>query len=187
MRERGFTLLEILVVLTIIAVTTGLLVASRGDSAARELRGEADRLYEAMQFALEQAVLQGREYGLLISRAEYGFAVFDMDTRRWEGLTQQPLAPHALRPSQQFELTMSASSNDNFNDSDRAAQRIELLDNSFRDVDAPVPALLMLSNGELTPFRLRISPLGRSAGDSPDPGGYEVWSDGLQLQLRDAR
>lgn len=169
MRQRGFTLLEVLVVLVIVALVTGTLLVGRGNDAARNLREQAARLHEVLQLTIEQAVLQGREYGLVIHDRGYGFVVFDTGARRWEALIQKPLGPHRLQPEQRLELSLPG---------DSSAELSAPIDPSTPHADASQsPAVLLLSNGESTPFRLRLS--------HPSAGAYEVWSDGLQLQLRE--
>ena len=67
---RGFTLIEILLVIVIIGCAVGIVVLSLpggpGQSASRDMGVEAERLRAAIQLAGEQAVMEGRIIGLRI-------------------------------------------------------------------------------------------------------------------------
>ena len=57
---RGFTLLELMVVVIIIGLITTLAVISLGDNAAQRLDKEAYRFASLIRLAADEAVLQGK-------------------------------------------------------------------------------------------------------------------------------
>jgi len=59
-RSRGFTLIEMMVVLAIVALVSGLVAWSMRDSASAQLKQEADRLALWLESARVQARVQGR-------------------------------------------------------------------------------------------------------------------------------
>ncbi|HHW1821654.1 TPA: type II secretion system minor pseudopilin GspH [Pseudomonas aeruginosa] len=62
--SRGFTLIELMVVMVIISVLIGLAVLSTGfASTSRELDSEAERLAGLIGVLTDEAVLDNREYG----------------------------------------------------------------------------------------------------------------------------
>lgn len=138
-RMRGFTLIELLVVLVILGCLVGLAVLGAGIAGpARELRGEAERLSGLIGVLAEEAVLDNREYGLQLSADSYRVLGYDPGSGRWQAL---PGKPHRLPAWAELSLELDG-------------QPLQL---PGPEGDSAVPQLLMLSSGELSPFRLRLA------------------------------
>lgn len=154
--SRGFTLVELLVVLVLIGGLVSLAVLGGGFAGpARELRSEAERLASVIGVLAEEAVLDHREYGLRIDSDRW--QVFMHDGSRWvpwEGRSAQRL-PHGVEARLEIE------------------GRPWVLAGSKPGGEAP--QVLILSSGELSPFRLQLTERRR--------GGlrFELSSDGFQL------
>lgn len=78
-RRAGFTLIEVLVALVILATIAGVLVVSLPASDERRLRREAERLSAMLALACEQAELSGREIGIHLAGSGYGFSLADRE------------------------------------------------------------------------------------------------------------
>jgi general secretion pathway protein H len=81
---RGFTLIEILVVVLIIGViSAGIMLSVTLTGRDRDLEKESDRLVALMNYAREQSELQTREYGLIFQDDSYEFVSFDTRRGLW--------------------------------------------------------------------------------------------------------
>ena len=103
-RARGFTLLELLVVLFIIVIITAVAmldIGIVGDD--RSLNTEARRLNSLVQIANDEASLLGREYGLELSQTGYRFVEFDPILNTWyEVIGDDVLRPRQLEQGLEF-------------------------------------------------------------------------------------
>jgi general secretion pathway protein H len=70
-RCRGFTLLELMIVIVLIGVLVGMVSFATGMNPARQARQEADALAGVMRQLREQAVLDSQEYGVRLSAHGY--------------------------------------------------------------------------------------------------------------------
>ena len=146
-RERGFTLIEILVVLALIALLTGLAALSAGAAGSPVMR-EARRLAATLQLATEESRLQGRVLGLKFRHDGYSWLELiprEPDAESVPGFVWRPLPPRgAFAPStwpqpMRFELRIDGRA----------------VGPAFGDV-ASAPQILLLPEGEFTPFTLRL-------------------------------
>ena len=147
-RDRGFTLIEVLVVLVLIGIITALAVArigmqdDRAEQAAKQLAG-------VLEIASRRAVIEARELGLVFDSKGYRFVVLGDDGWQSEELSDRSLSARTLDDSlsldiERDELPGSRRPGDDTGDSDD-------------DADTE-PQVLILSSGEITPFRAVIRP-----------------------------
>lgn len=157
---RAFTLIEILVVVVIVGIVSSFLLLSvglLGDD--RTLDQQARRLGSLLELSLDEAVLQGRDFGLELMRDGYRFVELDPVLNQWgEVVGDELLRPRQLDEGMEFELFIE----------DRriplAAEASEIKpkdqderDNRNRDpTEDYTPHVLILSSGNISPFALNI-------------------------------
>ncbi|UUY07332.1 type II secretion system minor pseudopilin GspH [Pseudomonas sp. J452] len=169
---RGFTLIELLVVLVILGTLVSLAVLSSGNgSNSRELRDEAERLAALIGVLTEEAVLEGQEYGLLVSSEGYRVLLYDAVAGSWNAVEAQPerRTPVWARlllelDGEALQLPEPKPQGESMATQEQAKKQGRLM-----------PQVLILSSGELSPFRLRLEE--RRAGGR----AYLLASDGYQL------
>ncbi|MBF0128024.1 MAG: type II secretion system minor pseudopilin GspH [Magnetococcales bacterium] len=136
--QRGFTLLEILVVLLIIGITLGMALVPAG-SRDREQRGKEElvRLKGLLELVAREAVIDAREWGVLFVDRGYEFLVQDGQNRwRRPDREENLLRPRRLSPGIAIRL------------------RVEGEEVATNDGSDPLPQLVFSADGRTTPFQL---------------------------------
>lgn len=151
----GFTLVEILVVMTIVGIIMAVAVLSFGilrDD--RTLEREARRLSSLIRMANDDATIQGRDFGLELMRSGYRFVEHDPLLNQWFEVTGDDLMrERQLEEGLQFELTIE----EHHVLLQEEAKKTESDDENARDLtDDYLPHVLILSSGDTSPFELRI-------------------------------
>lgn len=84
--NKGFTLLEVMLVVLIIGIVTSLAVYSLVPiGPSRQAKSEAQGLMAAIDYAQQQAILSHQPYGLVIDDQSYQFYVYqDLDQGLWQ-------------------------------------------------------------------------------------------------------
>jgi general secretion pathway protein H len=93
-QSRGFTLIEILVVIIIVGTVLAIVVLSTGLIADdEEILTERTRITALIETVQDEAMMQGREFGLEIMTSAYRFVEFDPLTRQWMDVPDDEPAP----------------------------------------------------------------------------------------------
>ena len=145
MRSKGFTLVEILVVLLIIAAVISLAVLSVNSTGRDSQLDEESRRIEGLVGLLhERALLEGRDFGLRIEPAAYEFVFYDTRRNRWLMMDQEREFRHRELPKGiTFQLQL---------DSQTVVSKP--VDRNLTSGDPPGPQVAIAASGEGTPFRL---------------------------------
>lgn len=155
----GFTLLELLVVLFVIAVMAGLAVMQLGTrDRDRQLETEVRRLQHLLELARNEAVLTASEWGLEVEADSYRFLRLDPESGRWEAVESRPWTAHELPAGVRTRLEVE--------DRERAMSALGNGEGRLR------PNLLILSSGEFSPFQLELAPDWQT-------GAWQLRSDGF--------
>ena len=136
---RGFTLLELLVVILIIGIIISFASLSVGQQASRALQDEAKRMHSLLRLASEESVLQGRELAMQFSPEGYQFMT--LDGADWIAVEEDRLFREREFPPN-LELALV----------------VEGVETDLHDRENP-PRIFVLSSGEMTPFVLNIGTL----------------------------
>jgi general secretion pathway protein H len=188
-RCAGFTLLEVLVVLFIIGIITAMATLSIGVATTRKgSEKEIQRIQDLLALASEEAVLQGREFGITFYAKEYEFSTYDPGDGQWTPLGDEavPFGPRRFPPETIVDLEIEhrivklaaekPSAPKTTRPSGAAAARSQPRDEETQ------PQVFMLSSGDITPFTLRLRPAVGSRGIS-----LRVAENGGAEQIRDER
>ena len=144
MRQRGFTLVEILVAVVIIGVMiVGVTISiGMGGGGDRQLETERDRILALIDHFRDQATLQVREYGLRCHEDGYQFLYFDPRSGLWLDEEDELLRPRELPRGVEVRLWIEG-------------RRIALPDAEV-ELDQRTPQILLYSSGELNLFELEL-------------------------------
>jgi general secretion pathway protein H len=147
MRNKGFTLVEILVVIVIMAVVISITVLSVSATGRDSQLDEESRRIEGLVGLLhDRALLEGRDFGLRIEPAAYEFVVYDPRRDRWMMLDQEREFRHRELPKGiSFQLQL-----------DSQTVVIKPIDRNLSSGDLPNPQVAIAASGEGTPFRLTL-------------------------------
>jgi general secretion pathway protein H len=139
--SRGFTLLEILIVVLLVGIITSFAVLSIGSRALDDrLDTEARRLNELFQLAADEAVLQGIELGF--THTAEGYAFLALKDGQWLQAEEGVLRPRPLVEPFYLQLRVEG----------RTVPPAGLEKN-----DEPLkPQVMLLSSGEATAFNLEL-------------------------------
>ena len=159
MRSRGFTLVEILVVVVVSAIVVSLAVLSVGVTVRDSQLDEESRRIEGLVGLLhERALLEGRDFGLRIEPSAYEFVVYDGRRDRWLSLDEEHEFRHRELPKGlSFQLEL-----------DSQVVVIKPIDREISGDQAPGPQVAIAASGEGTPFRLTLLRSGTAAKASVD-------------------
>ncbi len=153
-RAGGFTLIEILVAILIIAIMmSAAMLSFNRSSGDEEVRDEARRFMALVQLAQDDAIMQGRDFGLDFAIGGYRFVEFDPYTSQWaETFDDDFLTYRTLPEGIEFELYLE----DQRVLLDPELDIIEYGDASSQPDESYAPHLLIFSSGASTPFELHI-------------------------------
>lgn len=148
MRSKGFTLVEILVVVVIMAVVISLTVLTVNSTGRdSQLDDESRRIEGLVGLLHERALLEGRDFGLRIEPTSYEFVMYDTRIDRWMPFDQEhEFRKRELPKGVSFQLML-----------DSQVVVIKPVDHNLASDQAPTPPQVAIAaSGEGTPFRLTL-------------------------------
>ena len=155
--ERAFTLIEILVVLIIVGIISAAALMSFGllGGDDRNLEQDARRLSSLIQIVSDDAVLQGRDFGLELMLSGYRWVEHDPFVNQWFEVTDDEIMrTRQLEEGTEFEF---------YTEEHRVLLQEEAMNTEVDEDDTDreltedyLPHVLVLSSGDITPFELRL-------------------------------
>ena len=175
LKQQGFSLIELLVVLVIIAMFSGMIVLSIGDNFSRELRTEAERFQRLVVAASDEAIYTSSQLGVVIDKNRYSLVRFDAISQSWLPFKGQAFRLHALPESMRViwavegfsrpgsdnapqDISFGGGADSGFGSNDEidelavdelAVDESDVSDSGSLNI---LPQILMLSSGEVSAF-----------------------------------
>ena len=141
---RGFTLIEVVVVLMIITIILGMVGVNLTRNPADTLRDEAERLALVLQNAQQQAILEGRPYGFTFTETGYLFLRSNASNRLVPIEVDELLTPRKLPP------TITLAPTERFDKNTKSTDTKKRFDLIVFDPSGELPVFsLALSIGDL--------------------------------------
>ncbi|WP_413702237.1 type II secretion system minor pseudopilin GspH [Psychromonas sp. KJ10-10] len=169
--KRGFTLLEIMLVLLLIGMASVavVMVMPKYINNNESVDWQLQRFSSLLQFAEDEALISGKEIGLVFDKNSYRFTVFDYKTTKWLALESEQFAKEIEIPesiSIEYELLGTVWDEIDVEDEDVFIDEEYLVDieGDDQEIQSFSPQVYIMSNGEVTPFKVFLSETDKQSG-----------------------
>lgn len=139
-KNQGFTLLEVMVVIAMMAILTAFVVPYLPGDRSEQLQNEMDRFQTRVVYAQTQAILQSQDLGLVIDEASYKFV--QRVKSGWQVLEEEPLQQQLVETFLKQRVLIEDT---------------ELIPDIAEDPESLKPVILFYSSGEMSPFKYELA------------------------------
>lgn len=147
-QSKGFTLIEILVVMLIISIVSTVALLSIRSNETREMETLAKNISQMVTFAEEQAMLQSRVLGVAVQSQQLQFASLEnsKDNKKsiWHALNNHSLGTYKVPEHVQMTISSGNSKTE--------------IDNNAQDLK---PQIIISTNGDIIPFTIYVGMKGK--------------------------
>jgi len=179
--QSGFSLIEILVAMAIMAVMIGMIVPYIGNSNDKYAKQEVNRLLAVVEMVRDLAVIENREYGLTIDAKGYQFLLLNDEDEnrpsRWQIISEHPLLS-AYEFPEEVAVNVAIDGENIFKSAQDDIQIFEKDIDIFEDEEEePIiepPQIYFLSTGEQNQFTLAIASNDDYQADRNEPQFYRI-------------
>ena len=152
-RNAGFTLIEIMLVLVLLATSAVAVVSTLPNNKRDEVKEQAVRFHHLAQLLGEDAMLNGVDYGIRIEPHQYSFLILTQDG--W-----QPLEGAKFFTNVKLEAGITANveiggawkDKDRLFKSDSMFKNDDIFKKSDQEQKQLPPQIVVMASGEYTPF-----------------------------------
>jgi general secretion pathway protein H len=176
-RQRGFTLIEMMIVVVIIGLMAAGLVLSIGITGKdTELEKESERAFSLIKYVREKAELQTREFGLYCGDHDYQFVTFDPRKQIWRPVDEDDVL-RARKLPEGLKLRLIVEGREVVLKAPDEKKAKKSKEEQEKELRAFQPHIMIFSNGDLTSFQLTVErddPVRSVTIASTDKGGIEA-------------
>jgi general secretion pathway protein H len=162
-KHKGFTLIEILLVLVLLSLTALAVISTLPTSQKDLSKQYAQSFFQRLQLLNEEAVLSGKDFGVQVDDVASSYVLLSLTTEGWKPLKMGQIpSKTSLDDGIALQLELGGGA---WEDDDRLFEPGSLFDEEmFAEQDAKKrikpPQVFVFSSAELTPFTLSFFPKG---------------------------
>lgn len=157
MKQRGFTLIELMVVMVLLGLISSIaLTTVGGGNQKRELNNEVNRLHAVLRMAAEESIFSNTEIGVVIEEDLYEFLTFDETDEKWIPAEQHFLRTYALPEWISLEFQREGEERKLLGKKSLLDKDSDFYSSVLGTEVAKTPDLMLLSSGEVTGFTISM-------------------------------
>lgn len=145
-REKGLTLIEVLVVIFVVGVIYSMVTLSINVQDDKRLEDEGKRIAALLKLAREEAIMQNRELAMEFEEETYRFVEWGEEGKNWSAYAEKGMFREREIPKDiELEFVIDGE------EIKPAFENLEELS------ETPPPRIFVFSSGEMSPFEVSLS------------------------------
>lgn len=180
-KQAGFTLIEIMLVVVLLSLTAVTVVLNLPHSRQDLAKEQARRFYHRLQLLNEDAILNGRDYGIRLDEDRLTYRFQTLTAEGWQEYSTRFYGETRLEDTLEWVFVPGGGA---WEYSEGLFEPGSLFDDEMfaaleQEKSLKPAQLLVMSSGEITPFRLTIYP----EGETEEQGWQIVAKESGQVLL----
>ena len=163
-KNAGFTLIEIMLVVVLLSLSAVAVLITMPNSSQDLAKEQAQRFFYKLQLLNEDAILNGKDYGIRIDEKHFTYTFQELTADGWQAYDTRFYGETELEES--LELIYKPGGSAWENNESLFKQESLFDEDMFADLEEEEklkpPQIFVLSSGEITPFDLMVFPKGQA-------------------------